>query len=83
MPSSTFTLEANIVDVLNRKIGFGHILVENGLISEMIITGETKENFHFVLPGFIDAHIHIESSMLTPPAFAKKSSDTWNSLHDF
>ncbi|MGZ7160238.1 MAG: amidohydrolase family protein, partial [Methanobacterium sp.] len=26
---------------------------------------------HYILPGFIDAHIHIESSMLTPSRFAE------------
>lgn len=73
MSLSSFTLEANIVDVLHRSIGFGQILVENDLISEMTIIDETKDNYPFILPGFIDAHIHIESSMLTPPAFAKRA----------
>jgi len=70
MPSLSFSLEANIVDVINRKIGFGEIEVADGLIKAIDITGEEQKDQPYLLPGFIDAHIHIESSMLTPPAFA-------------
>ncbi len=59
----------NIVDVLNETIYPGTIYVENGKIVKI-----TKDDFEyktFILPGFIDAHIHIESSMLPPSEFAR------------
>jgi len=70
MQSLSFSLEANIVDIINRKIGFGKLSMKDGLISEVVISDTPKEGHPYLLPGFIDAHIHIESSMLTPPAFA-------------
>jgi adenine deaminase len=69
--AKNFTLKANIIDPVNIRSGFGVIQVVDGLIKEVRITGPEKENTPYVLPGFIDAHIHIESSMLTPPAFAR------------
>ncbi len=71
MASKNFTLEANILDPVNRRAGFGTIQVVEGRISAIQITGVEKEGVPYILPGFVDAHIHIESSMLTPPAFAR------------
>lgn len=71
MPSKNFTLEANLVDPVNRRSGYGTIRVEEGVIADLQIHGPEKEGAPYVLPGFVDAHIHIESSMLTPPAFAR------------
>lgn len=62
-------LKGNIVDISNRKIFKGEITIENGKIKS-IIEKDCKEN-HYILPGFVDAHIHIESSMLVPSEFAK------------
>jgi adenine deaminase len=62
---------ANIVDVLNETVFPGTIYVEDGKIVK--IKKETKEYETFILPGFIDAHIHLESSMLTPSEFARIS----------
>jgi adenine deaminase len=59
----------NIIDLYNRKIFKGTIVVEDGVISE-IKEEPTNEDAYF-LPGFIDAHIHIESSMLVPYEFAR------------
>ena len=71
MGSKNFTLEANIVDPVNKRSGFGSIRVTDGIIEEIRIDGPERAGANYVLPGFIDAHIHIESSMLTPPAFAR------------
>jgi adenine deaminase len=71
MRSENFTLETNIVDPINRRLGYGTIRVKEGKIESVEMTGPEKAGSPYVLPGFIDAHIHIESSMLTPPAFAK------------
>ncbi len=69
--SKNFTLEANIIDPVNKRSGFGLVHVEDGLIKDLQINGPEKEGQPFILPGFVDAHIHIESSMLAPPAFAR------------
>ncbi len=62
-------VQGNIVDIPNRDIYKGEILVENGKI--VSITRKSHDSESFILPGFIDAHIHIESSMLVPSEFAK------------
>ncbi|WP_411894909.1 adenine deaminase [Winogradskyella sp. A2] len=62
-------LRGNIVDVLNKRIFKGEISIENGKISNIIEKNCSED--HFIMPGFIDAHIHIESSMLVPSEFAK------------
>ena len=63
------TLKGNIVDIQNRSIYKGEITIENGKIKS--IKKRNCEENHYILPGFVDAHIHIESSMLVPSEFAK------------
>lgn len=63
------TIRGNIVDILNRKIFKGEITVEQGKIKAIEEKGHDVETF--ILPGFVDAHIHIESSMLVPSEFAR------------
>jgi len=62
-------LKGNIVDIINRKIFKGEITIQNGKIKS-IEEKDCQEN-HYIVLGFIDAHIHIESSMLVPSEFAK------------
>lgn len=62
-------LKGNIVNIQNRRIFKGEITIENGKIKS-IEEKDCEEN-HYILPGFVDAHIHIESSMLVPSEFAK------------
>jgi adenine deaminase len=62
-------LRGNIVDIINKRIFKGEITVDNGKIIS-IIEKDNQAN-HYILPGFIDAHIHIESSMLVPSEFAR------------
>lgn len=68
-----FTKSGMIVDVINRKVSPGTITVENGKITSIKNDPEPKGSSH-ILPGFIDAHIHIESSMLIPSEFARLAS---------
>ncbi|RYD78709.1 MAG: adenine deaminase [Sphingobacteriales bacterium] len=68
---SNFKVEGNIVDITKRNIFFGEVKVEDGKIKSIDKISEAKENTHFILPGFIDSHVHIESSMLIPSEFAR------------
>ena len=63
------TVQGNIVDIENKRIFKGEVVIENGHISDIREVNHTEENY--ILPGFVDAHIHIESSMLVPSEFAK------------
>ncbi|ARV06575.1 adenine deaminase [Polaribacter sp. SA4-10] len=62
-------VQGNIVDIQHKRIYKGEVYVENGKIVSVKETNHNQENF--ILPGFVDAHIHIESSMLVPSEFAK------------
>lgn len=62
-------IQGNIVDILNREIFKGQIHIENGKISAIKRVNHMVETY--IIPGFVDAHIHIESSMLVPSEFAK------------
>jgi len=67
--SETKIFSGNIVDVKAKQVFKGCVEVQNGKIKN-IQRKNVKEN-EFILPGFIDAHIHIESSMLIPSEFAR------------
>ena len=62
-------VKGNIVDILNKRIFKGEVCAENGQISAIREVNHEVENY--ILPGFVDAHIHIESSMVVPSEFAK------------
>lgn len=62
-------ISGNIVDILKERIYPGTLEVSRGRISR--ITQEHERYREYIVPGFIDAHIHIESSMLTPSEFAR------------
>lgn len=62
-------IEGKIVDVVNRNIYEGHIYIDHGKIIKIIECKTTSKVF--ILPGLIDSHIHIESSLLIPSEFAK------------
>lgn len=65
------TINGNMVDLHQRLIYAACISFENGIIQSIEKTGDLSPELPFILPGFIDAHIHIESSMLTPYEFAR------------
>jgi adenine deaminase len=65
-----YCVEGNIVDVFNRKIFKGRVHVNVfGQIERIEHTNVASENY--ILPGFVDSHVHIESSMLMPSEFAQ------------
>ena len=63
------TYQGIIVDAISRRKFKGEIAVENG----KIISIEEKEHDieQYILPGLVDAHVHIESSMTVPSVFAR------------
>lgn len=65
---------AKYLNVFSNEFLSGDIAVANGLIAGVgKYDGKTEIDVSgkLVLPGFIDAHIHLESSMVTPAEFAK------------
>ena len=66
---------AYILDVLTDSVYPARITIENGIFKHIVpiaVTEETRIDVEgLMLPGFIDSHIHIESSMMTPAQFAK------------
>ena len=69
MENSAFQVSGQIVDVVNSRIFKGTVFVENGKIVNVI--EEENDNNQFIMPGFVDSHIHIESSLLVPTEFAR------------
>lgn len=67
------TMIGQLVDLHNREIYPAEITVENGVIIAINRTEITNISSRYILPGFIDSHIHIESSMLIPTAFATEA----------
>lgn len=67
---TSFNIAGNIVDLQNEKIFKGRVYVENGFIKS-IVPDDTVTEDQTLLPGLIDAHIHVESSMLIPSEFAR------------
>ena len=65
-----FKISGNICDPLSRRIFSGEITVSNGKITNITENEEIYEN-NYILPGLIDSHVHIESSMLAPSEFAR------------
>lgn len=62
-------LAGNIVDLLREEIFKGTVVIRNRKI-DAIEPGDVASE-HYILPGFIDTHVHIESSMLIPSEFAR------------
>ncbi|MEA5572301.1 adenine deaminase [Calothrix sp. UHCC 0171] len=67
---ANFSVSGNIVDVLHKTIFPGTVVIVDGKI-QAIVREEGKQYHQYLLPGFIDAHVHIESSMLVPTEFAR------------
>ena len=65
------SVSGNIVDVVLKTITKGIVIIENGKIKNIIVTDEVEDQF--IIPGLVDAHIHIESSMMLPAEFARYS----------
>lgn len=62
-------LKGNIVDIRGRRVFPGTVYIEKGQIERIEETTEPVEGY--IMPGFVDAHVHVESSMLVPSEFAR------------
>lgn len=67
--TNNYSLSGQIIDLHSQKIISGTVHVENGIVKSIV--PESVASNQYILPGLIDAHIHIESSMLIPSEFAK------------
>jgi len=65
----SFSISGQYVDILKKHIYPATIRVQNGIIESIESTIEAP--MQYLMPGFIDAHVHIESSMLIPSSFAR------------
>lgn len=66
----SFQVSGKLVDIRNKKIYPACVWIQDGHISRIEKTDEMVPD-QFILPGFIDSHVHIESSMLIPSEFAR------------
>ena len=69
MKSSNFSISGQIVDIFEQRIFPGEVIVTSGIISAINPLASAPD--HYIMPGFVDAHIHIESSLLVPAEFAR------------
>ncbi|GJM27602.1 MAG: adenine deaminase [Cyclobacteriaceae bacterium] len=62
-------IEGKLVDIIGGSISPGILTIQHGIIQK--ITRQKSNSGPYLIPGFIDAHVHIESSMLVPAEFAR------------
>lgn len=67
----SFTIKGKLADIRNKKIYPAAITVVNGKITDITPVNDEEATLPYILPGFIDSHVHIESSMLVPRQFAR------------
>src|ERR1700750_723495 len=69
---NSFRVQGNLVDIFQEKIYPAEIVVEEErIISIGPLISSHAQRLPYILPGFIDAHVHIESSLLIPSEFAR------------
>ena len=62
-------ISGQIVDVVSSRIFRGTIFIDNGKIKDII--EDDNDSSQIIMPGFVDSHVHIESSLLVPTEFAR------------
>lgn len=68
----SFTVTGQLVDIPQQKIYPAMVVVQDGKIKSIeTLTSLPDDQLGYILPGFIDSHVHIESSMLVPAEFAR------------
>lgn len=69
MNKEAFSVAGQIIDIPNKEIYPGEVQVKNGIVLSVKRLENAPEQY--ILPGFVDSHIHIESSLLVPSEFAR------------
>ena len=64
-------MKANLINIFEKRIHEAEIHISGRHISKIEILGPENPALPYTLPGFTDAHVHVESSMLTPAQFAR------------
>lgn len=62
-------IKSNLIDLVAKETYAAELVIENSIIKSIKRIDEVCSTF--ILPGFIDAHVHVESSMLVPSEFAR------------
>ncbi|WP_200875017.1 adenine deaminase [Methylomarinum vadi] len=71
MKDDSGILTTNLIDLFEGGIYFAELAWREGIISDIRRLGPERLGRPYLLPGFVDAHVHIESSMLTPVEFSR------------
>ena len=72
MLHNSFIVTGNLVDVFEKRIYPAEVKIMEGKIASIQpINQTTNQQLNYILPGFIDSHVHIESSMIIPSEFAR------------
>lgn len=69
--NDNIVIEGHIVDVIRQSVVDAKLVMKDGKIEQIIPVDNLSSDAPYIMPGFIDAHVHIESSMLLPSAFAR------------
>ena len=71
-PTQPYSVTGNLVDIPNKHIYGATLWIEDGHIKRIEASSEPiNPALPYIMPGFIDSHVHIESSMLVPSEFAR------------
>ncbi|MCQ2287904.1 MAG: adenine deaminase [Muribaculaceae bacterium] len=71
LPDGRLIVRGHIVDVIKRYTYDGEIVVAQGKIESITKRDDIPADAPYYMPGFIDGHVHVESSMMLPTEFAR------------
>jgi adenine deaminase len=70
--SNAFSVSGHLIDLHTREMRAVTVYVAEGRVNRIEPTDDVPDRY--LLPGFVDAHVHVESSMLTPSEFARAAT---------
>src|SRR5947208_15821456 len=71
MSEAAVVVKGNIIDILKKQIYFSELKIKSGKVESIQKIKQEQQEECYILPGFVDSHVHIESSMLIPTEFAR------------
>jgi len=63
-----------VVDIHSRELFLGEVVIDDGHIARIVRIRTGDGGPPYLMPGFVDAHVHIESSMLPPFEFSRRAA---------